>query len=490
MQARNSGPDKNSDVVSVAGDMTQKPYLSIPMPQSGARAGAVTFSDVNGDGHLDYTLRVGPGSTDPYYKYWHESNGSYRLLTYSSGGAFISTYDFGPGIEHGIWYAPYLTYDLNGDGKAELVTKDTDRTLDGKALKDRSGRVVHGPEYVAVYDPLTMRRLAIADWPHRSGFDNEAPTRPPQEREPYNRASRNQMAVAYLDGAKPHIIVERGTYGNIFVKAFRFDGQKLREVWHWDNTAGGKDRGKGAHTIKVGDLDGDGRDEIIIGMTAIDDDGKTMWQRKLGHADHIYLADFLPARRGLELYYGLETQRYHHSGMGLLDASTGEQIWRYGGPTRHIHDSGMCADIDAGHPGPECLSAEQDGRGSWMWTANGSQLDRRAFGGALKGWAAYWDADPQREPIINSVVRDYPSLQAAGPTIETGNRGKIIAVADVFGDWREEIFVALPGELRIYASTIPARDRRAWLFTNPVYRSDVTVYGMGYPQLPLPSRLP
>ncbi len=35
--------------------------------------------------------------------------------------------------------------------------------------------------------------------------------------------------------------------------------------------------------------------------------------------------------------------------------------------------------------------------------------------------------------------------------------------ADLFGDWREEIITALPGELRIYSTAIPATDRRVTL---------------------------
>jgi len=487
VQARVS--NERSSVVSLAGDVIQKPYLSIPMPQTGTTAGAITFSDFDGDGFIDYTIRVGAGSTDPYYKYWHANTATYRLLNYSSSGKFISTYDFGPGIERGIWYAPFLTYDLDGDGKAELVTKDTDRRLSLSALRDSTGRVVNGPEYLAVYDPVSLKRRATGTWPSRDGFNKEASEKPVEQREPYNRASRNQMAIAHLDGSTPHVIVERGTYGNIFVKAFRFDGQKLHQVWEWNNVTAGRGRGRGAHTIKVADLDGDGRDEVIIGMTAIDDDGTTMWHQGLGHADHIYLADFLPDRPGLELYYGLEDGRPEGGGMGLLGARTGEPIWQFQGATKHIHDNGMCADIDAAHPGPECLSAESDRSGAWMWSANGRSLDRTAFGTAREGWAAYWDADEQREPLINNSLRDYPSLKPAGPEIVTGERGRIIAVADVFGDWREEIFVSLPGELRIYASTIPATSRHSWLFTDRVYRSDVTVYGVGYPQLPLPSRL-
>ncbi|HOW18903.1 MAG TPA: silent information regulator protein Sir2, partial [Phycisphaerae bacterium] len=62
----------------------------------------------------------------------------------------------------------------------------------------------------------------------------------------------------------------------------------------------------------------------------------------------------------------------------------------------------------------------------------------------------------------------------------------VVTIADVLGDWREEIITSLPGELRIYTTTIPARTRRTCLMQDRLYRLDVTMASMGYfypPQL-------
>jgi hypothetical protein len=64
--------------------------------------------------------------------------------------------------------------------------------------------------------------------------------------------------------------------------------------------------------------------------------------------------------------------------------------------------------------------------------------------------------------------------------------GRIVGIADVMGDWREEIIVSLPGELRIYTTTIPTARRRPALMQDPIYRKDVALQSMGYfypPQL-------
>jgi rhamnogalacturonan endolyase len=68
--------------------------------------------------------------------------------------------------------------------------------------------------------------------------------------------------------------------------------------------------------------------------------------------------------------------------------------------------------------------------------------------------------------------------------ITTGIQGGTYQVADILGDWREEIVTFVNGELRIYSTTIPAKDRRVSLIQDPVYRHDVTTRTMGYNHVP------
>ena len=59
-------------------------------------------------------------------------------------------------------------------------------------------------------------------------------------------------------------------------------------------------------------------------------------------------------------------------------------------------------------------------------------------------------------------------------------------MADILGDWREELITVLPGELHIYTTKIPAKDRRVCLMQDPVYRAEVAHRAMGYEQSPVP----
>jgi rhamnogalacturonan endolyase len=69
--------------------------------------------------------------------------------------------------------------------------------------------------------------------------------------------------------------------------------------------------------------------------------------------------------------------------------------------------------------------------------------------------------------------------------LTSGIEGSVILMADLLGDWREELVTVLPGELRIYTTTIPAQDRRVCLMQDPVYRAEVARRSMGYEQSPV-----
>ncbi len=60
-------------------------------------------------------------------------------------------------------------------------------------------------------------------------------------------------------------------------------------------------------------------------------------------------------------------------------------------------------------------------------------------------------------------------------------------IGDIVGDWREEIVTVVGNEIRIYITTIPARDRRITLMQDPLYRIDVGLRVQGYPHSPMTS---
>ncbi len=470
--AKGSIPPPSSEGALATPGQQAPPYLSIKL-EGDHTFQKVGIADLDGDGRYDFVIKQPNANVDPYVNYWKPSTETYKLEAYRHDGAFLWRHDLGWSIERGIWYSPYVVYDLNGDGIAEVAVK----TGEGDP-RDADGRVQSGPEYLTILDGLTLETVTRIDWPPRELFKDTP--------RPYNYASRNQLGVAYLDGRRPYLIVERGTYNVIVVIAYRFRDGRLTEHWRWDNRGLPREyQGQGAHWMHAADVDADGRDEVLIGSAVIDDNGKALWTTGLGHPDHFYVGDIDPGRPGLEVYYGIERRQPERNGMCLVDAATGKILWGHEGFTRHVHGQGMCGDIDAGYPGAECYSADTDAQKKFAWarlrTAKGEVISEENLGG-FSPRVVYWDADPQRELLRRGRISDYGGSEMP-PRVE----GHVAAVADILGDWREEIITSVPGELRIYTTTIPAKDRRPCLMQDRLYRMDVVAAAMGYYQIPMTS---
>lgn len=439
-------------------------YVSISL-KGKYRAQMVAVADLNGDGKLDYVIKQPDFNVDPYEApgYWKKSEDTYKIEAYRDDGGFMWRYDMGWAIEEGIWYSPIVVYDIDGDGKAEVYT----RAGEGDP-RDQDGRVQSGPEYLVKIDGETGKVVKKIDWLSREGFES------------YNYYCRNLLGVAYLDGKKPYLIMERGTYTIIKIAALDAD---LKQVWYWEATGENKDyRGQGLHGLHAADVDGDGCDELVIGCAAIDHDGKSMWTLKKGHPDVAYVGDVDPDRPGLEVFYGMET-RQKTDPVCLVDAKTGEIIWGYKGPSKHVHNQGMCADISGSIPGMECYAGEKDGSNYWLYDAKGNRLSDKSMG-TLSPRPVYWDADPQKELNLGGTVRDYEG------EVHARIEGKVVAIVDWLGDWREEIITSVEGELRIYTTTIPAKNRRVCLMQDRKYRTDVAVQSMGYYYPPIEGGIP
>ncbi|MDP6112923.1 MAG: FG-GAP-like repeat-containing protein [Planctomycetota bacterium] len=451
----------------------ERSYISIPL-QGDYTFQKAGIADLNGDGRYDFVIKQPNSNIDPYRFYWYPSPESYTLEAYLHDGTFLWKRKLGWSIERGIWYSPYVVFDFDGDGKAEVAVK----TGEGDP-RNEDGRVLKGAEYLSILDGMTGKEMARVPWPSRKGFKGSYA---------YNLASRNQLGIAYLDGKTPCIMIGRGTYTLMKLEAWQFHEGKLEQLWNWNSEEepGGRYRGQGAHFMHCADVDEDGRDEVILGSCVIDDNGDGLWSTGMGHPDHCYLGDIDPSRPGLEIYYGMETRQLRN-GTCLVEARTGKVIWGLKERTYHVHSTGLCADLDPLTPGVECYSGEKEMPKEkpkrWLHSAAGELLENElSWDRGLSPRAAYWDGDHQREILFRNSISNYH-----GEKYTTKIEGRQIAWADILGDWREEIITTVPGELRIYTTTIPANDRRVTLMKDHIYRKDVAHLAMGYPQVPMTS---
>ncbi|MBX2857973.1 MAG: hypothetical protein KTR17_04860 [Cellvibrionaceae bacterium] len=464
-------------------------------------------------GSDDYlVVRIPDVTVDPYFRLWRKVEGLFYLQAVDINGKHLWSYDMGAAIEPGIWYSPYLIFDLDGDGRSELIVKSGEKGASKKQLTDSSGRVTRGKEFLSIIDGSDGNTiLSQAPWPDRSGFNGGMV----KDFEDYNRYSRNLMAIAYLDGIHPHVVVVRGTYGKHKVHAYRYRAkQGLSRVWSWENSppqhaANSRNLkkntdleqwwGQGAHTIRSGDIDADGKDEVIIGSVALDDNGQPLWSINRGHVDHIHLGDLIPQEPGLEMYFGAE-RRHNGGGMGMVRARTGEFLWRYNGNTRHIHKEGVCANFLASSPGLECFSGEADQRAFWLWSSRGAALSRDKLD-SLSPFAAYW-GQSNKKWHLRTVAENNQGKLLDIVDLESGklvdrinlpkdtakkdlNSSRVLAVADILGDWREEILVAGRGRILVYTSNHPTTKRKPWLMSDHIYAMGAALSSMGYYQQPI-----
>ncbi|MDR2915872.1 MAG: FG-GAP-like repeat-containing protein [Tannerella sp.] len=456
-------------------------YISIPLQNEvvpGRRRLGIT--DLNGDGQFDFVLIQPNVSKDPGNRP-DSSTVTYKIEAYLHDGTFLWRNDLGDGIEPGVWYSPFIAYDFDGDGKAEIAVKTMPT-----GLRKTDGAVYDGEEWISIWDGMTGREITKAPWPART-----------ERLGNYNRQNRNQLGVAYLDGKTPCLIVARGTYKAMLADAYQYTGGKLTKLWSWDGDEENPIvRSQGTHTMLVADVDEDNRDEIILGPAVLDDNGVLLWSAGLGHPDKVFVTDIDPSRPGLEIFFAVEAL-HDKDGLGVCvrDARTGELVWSINRPTVHV-GSGMVADIDPLRPGLECFASE-DPKGhramgikgndnKYLFDAKGDMYGEGDEVPPTNDWL-WWDAGKVRQYIEQKKGSDPVVMKLGQGEIQGGFKGQLIMAADLIGDWREEIITALPGELRIYTTTIPAKDRRNTLLQDNTYRQTITVRTMGYLQSPVPS---
>jgi len=116
-------------------------YISVPL-QSDVVPGRrrLGVADLNGDGKFDFVLIQPNVSKDPGSRP-DSSQVTYKMEAYLNDGTFLWRNDLGDGIEPGVWYSPFIAYDFDGDGKAEIAVKTA-----ATGVRDADGAVYEGEE--------------------------------------------------------------------------------------------------------------------------------------------------------------------------------------------------------------------------------------------------------------------------------------------------------------------------------------------------------
>ena len=514
-----------------------EPYWSIPLqrPDGGTTPDGVTYTysandasvgDLDGDGHYEIVLKWDPSnSKDNAFAGY---TGNVIVDAYTLDGRRLWRIDMGRNIRAGAHYTQFLVYDFDGDGKAEVVAKTADGTVDGagKVIGDAqadwrstagevpqadrtgavtradgtkiaplAGRILRGPEYLTVFDGRTGRALATTNYipPRDSSLSPTTEQLTQTWGDGYaNRSDRFLAGVAYLDGQRPSIVMARGYYARTTLAAWDWRDGKLVQRWFFDSAKTADPEGfggQGNHQLSVADVDGDGRDEIVYGSMAVDDDGRGLWTAKLYHGDALHVSDLDPTHPGLERFGVHESPRKNGGiGTSMLDARTGAVLWTT--PGNNDVGRGVAFDIDPRYYGAECWATNSenlyDARGKIIGTQRPRQVN---FG-------IWWDGDRLRELLDRNEISKWDwttqttktLLLAEGVSANNGTKATPALSADLFGDWREEVIwrTADSSALRIYATPFPTTYRYITLMQDPQYRLAVAAQNVAYNQPPHP----
>lgn len=545
----------NGEVVETSDGITPwtEPLLQLPLVRPAAGSD-YTYSpsdcsagDVDGDGQYEIFVKWDPSNAKDNSQ--GGITGNVYLDCYRLDGTRLWRVDLGQNIRAGAHYTQFMVYDFDGDGRAEMMCKTAPGSKDGKGKyvnqaatrsdiksasnttshRNSDGRIVSGQEYLTVFDGLTGAAIhtifynpnrdtgyggeasGTFNWDDRSGKSDKANYG--------NRGERYLAAVAHLGGpdANPSGIFCRGYYTYAFVWAVDFDGEELKQRWLHSSktktsytvtdaaqktktyaapasTTGGGSRtmyGNGNHNMSVADVDEDGRDEIVWGSAALDDDGTLLYATGFGHGDAIHLADHNPENPGLEVFEVHEEKGTYS--WDLHDAATGAILLK-GGNEGKDNGRGMAAQLDAAHRGSYFSSADERSQRSAVTGQIASSVS------ASLNFRIYWDGDLQEELLDGANVSKWTAngvnnLALRGKTLDNyynssscnGTKSTPNLQADLFGDWREEVILwngQTASTLNIFTTNEPTTYRVPTLMHDHTYRMGVAWQNTAYNQPP------
>ena len=490
-------------------------FLDINFEKGGSPLASAQFNtayvwpiDLDGDGEMDYVVNRKSNSNvlDCYVE------------GYLRNGQHLWTVKLGPNELSCAGQDDMITVaDMDCDGKGEVIIQSSDGTQFWDAEQKDFGRFVMGhitgdtdgdgiidyetqtrrnaPRYISVIDGMTGAEKASIEQSYNQHYNRT--NRAELMGDEYNKHV-GHMGVCYFDGVHPGVVMEwhiRGTAGdhhyyNIGV-AYDFTSGKAGALKELFNRPTG---GAAFHQIRVGDVDGDGRDEMIEGGYTMNHDGSTLFNTGIAHGDRFRTSDIDPERPGLETF-AIQQNAGDMLGQVLYDARTGEFIKKWYLPSVGDVGRGECMDIDRAHLGWE------------MWSTMGKVYD--AQGNLIEGYDSqypcegiWWDNEPDREVVqtsdshYNVYIQDFfkgrevEFAKISNYRYVTVYAKRAAFWGDIIGDWREELILLhrengiTVGITGVSTDYLSALDFIYCLQQDPHYRGDCST--KGYYQSPNP----
>ena len=467
----------------------------------------ISLGDLDGDGIVEFIVKRPCDQAANV----SQKNCFHVLDCYDHKGNRLWWIDLGPNMLSGAdeqWDC--VCYDWDGDGKAEVLLRiqdnayihyaDGTQELIGSSTVDTRWDGIEytssGNEYLLYLEGATGRPYSIgptqhphyADYPLTRGQDSDWGSGIVG-----HRSTKHYFGAPFLDGRHASIFLGRGCYTMHKFAAYDVDPltHQLTRRWYWENNAGGPWFGQGYHNFAIGDVDWDGRDEIIFGSMIIDDNGKGLSTTGLGHGDAQHCADLDPYRKYEEQFACNESS----PAMNYRNAVTSQMYYRH----KASGDDGraLCANFTNTYPGSVGRSVST----GWISTV-ADKVVTELGGDNFIGWGdlnqrIYWDGDLLDEYFDSPGTEGYGAIykpaEAGGgrwnfndSKCNNWTKNNPGAIADIFGDWREELVMRRGDNtaILVYTTGIATKYRIPTLWHDHQYRNAMVWQSMGYNQPP------
>ncbi len=443
------------------------PYVTVPLKKGGPIRN-VWVGDFDGDGEYDYFLtryKEKPQVVEAYKQdgtlLWSASMGPNS----DSKSAYNSAT-----IDVGMWDNATV-YDLDGDGKSEVILKIANGVTfgDGEKWSDSSDT----KQWIAVLDGMTGKLKSAQPLP--DDFISDGPL-------------ATQLGIGYLNGKTPSIVAyaknrtkDRKAFNLVF-SAYSYHGSKLEMDWKWLRES--QEYADG-HQNRIGDFDGDGKDEISTIGFVLNGDGTMKYSLDgVRHGDRFFIGKFDPNSDGFQ---GYGVQQRNKSGLldYYYDASNGSIIW-------HHKDLSTAGKVDVGRGNIGDIDPRYPGYEIWAFDGiynapTNTQITTKEHQ-PYPNFRLWWDGDLLSEKWDSgNIGKWYYKKNKVGRLVTTwkyenatkNDRSVMPFYGDIFGDWREEVIQTSRdySKLVIFTTSTPTDHRLYTLAQNPMYRNSMAIKG-------------
>lgn len=463
-----NGAEQTASIAyTLVANAADKPCFTIPL-RAGSSIHFVWVGDLDGDGEYDYVvdrLDWGVGC---------------KIEAYKRDGTFLWDVDYGPNssnmdnispgsatIDVGNWDG-VTVYDLDGDGKSEVITKIANgvRFGDGSTWTNSSNT----KQWLGILNGQTGALRSYVSIPQDYiGTGSLACS----------------FGIGYLDGSTPSVIGKfknRNADGsfNMMLCAFRFAGNNTTLQWKWLR---GSSAAPDGHQIRIIDVDGNGTDEVCDIGYCLNSNGTLRYSlagQGIIHGDRTQIGKLDPNRAGIQ---GYGVQQDNPSGLleYYYDANTGAVLWKHTGGVADV-GRGAAGDIDPRYSGWEVWSF------SGVYNAPSNTQLTSEPSRPYPNFRIWWDGDVLSENLHDEKIEKWNYTSSTVSRLVTmwnfdgaggSDRNAPMFYGDILGDWREEVILVADNnsKLVVFTTNVPTNTRLYTLAHNPAYRNCMTIKG-------------